>query len=600
MSIAKIFLVSGSANFSTRDVWDGYRIGLELTGMTVVPYPTFSFLKVLSPESVCSDIIGRAVDVENNFDMVVFVDGLFFRRDRARVPRSIQRAGIPTALIATDDPYENLKSVESYFTHRFTNEIRCVQKGVIYLPTATPLLPQLPPVNNPAFDISFLGTVFEDRVPLLLEIAKYCEQTQRRFLIAGNIISGVEEFKKMSSTELRLRTIDTSEKWEIYAQSRLTINLFRESKSPADSPSPRVFEVTALGHAALLTGPDRAEVRKCFGDSVYHFQDADSAISMIEQALGDEADRRSRVERARIITHNEHLYEHRALTLISELTKAESQRENQQATEEQIVWIIGCGRTGSTWLNELLGSLPGIRRWHEPYFGRFFKHLHDRPDEFQRSASFFSEEHKKVWLSGIRDLFFKMVYERYPQFGRHALSIKEVNTPELYGWLRSLFPAGRVIFLVRDPFDTLDSYIDLQKPESWNERFADSLPANPENRIRHAAELIRDSMTAAMDAYEMHPENQRLLISYEDLLIDPAPHLKACSELIGEPVDQTTIEAAVEKHQFKNHKKTGTLQFRRYGKSGVWQQSENFTPEVLRIANEVLGPLRRRFGYHNP
>ena len=57
MAIANVLLVSGSANFSTRDVWDGYRLALEAEGLRVIPYPTFSFLKVLSVDAVCNDIM---------------------------------------------------------------------------------------------------------------------------------------------------------------------------------------------------------------------------------------------------------------------------------------------------------------------------------------------------------------------------------------------------------------------------------------------------------------------------------------------------------------------------------------------------------------
>lgn len=124
MAVSRILHVSGSANFSTRDVWDGYRIGLEMCGIPVIPYPAFSFLKVLSPEAVCNDIIGTALDVSNGIDCVVFVDGLYFRGKRGRVPSSIRKAGVPTVLIGTDDPYEQIGNADSFYTYRFTNEIR--------------------------------------------------------------------------------------------------------------------------------------------------------------------------------------------------------------------------------------------------------------------------------------------------------------------------------------------------------------------------------------------------------------------------------------------------------------------------------------------
>ena len=39
-------------------------------------------LSLLSEEAACSDIIGKALDIRNAFDAVVFIDGLFFRNAR--------------------------------------------------------------------------------------------------------------------------------------------------------------------------------------------------------------------------------------------------------------------------------------------------------------------------------------------------------------------------------------------------------------------------------------------------------------------------------------------------------------------------------------
>jgi len=599
VAVANLLLVSGSANFSTRDVWDGYRIALETCGVRVIPYPTFSFLKVLSVDTVCSDILGTALDAANRIDCVVFVDGLYFRGKRARIPQSIRRAGVPTVLIATDDPYESVPNVESLYTYRFTNEIHCATQGVSYLPTATLPLPVVPRVEDPEYDVSFLGTVFEDRRPLLTEIAEFCEREQKRFLVAGNILGGTEPFDRLMHTDVRQRTIDTVEKWEIYSQSRLTINLFRQSDVKADSPSPRIFEVTAFGQAALLTGPKRSEVTRLYGDAVYHFDDTESAIAAIRDALADDSERWDRVSRAREITLGEHLYEHRAETLISELRKGEQERSVAGTSEDRIAWIFGCGRTGSTWLAEMLGDFPKIRRWHEPYFGRLLRHVHDRPEDLQRPSSFFSTKHQEIWLKGIRELFFSMVHDRYPQFGRHGLVIKEVNTPELSGWLRALFPAGRMILLVRDPFDILDSYLDLQKPGSWNERFGDPSAPLSEANVRRTAGHIRSTMSSAIDAYEAFPIAQRLRLSYEELLQDPVPRLLACGDLISVKIDPEVAARVADKHQFQKYKKTGTPQFRRHGKAGVWRGSKNFAPEVVQVAQEVLGPLRGRLGYSN-
>ena len=599
MPLHRLLLVSGSAHFSTRDVWDGYRVALESQGVHVIPYPTFSFLQVLSPDAVCNDIIGTALDVSKAIDAVVFVDGLYFRGQRARVPQSIRAAGRRTVLISTDDPYETIPNVESLYTDRFTNEIRSAVQGVDYLPTATLPLPDVPRVLRPKYDVSFLGTVFEDRLPLLLRVAELCEQERKRFLVAGKIIGDTSPFSRFASVELRRRTIDTLEKWEIYSQSRVTLNLFRQSEAPADSPSPRVFEVTAFGQAALVTGARRSEVTRLFGDSVYHFDDEESAVAVIREALSDDAGRVAKAERAREITLNAHLYEHRAQTLLAKLREREPTGAPASDSEEQLAWIIGCGRTGSTWLAEMLGDLPNLRRWHEPYFGRFLRHVHERPEDLERHASFYTARHRRIWVAGLRTMFFDMVRERFPQFGRHSLVVKEVNTPEFYAWLRVLFPTSRVILLARDPYDVLDSYLDLQKPGSWNTQFGGGGdPLEPAN-VRRTAEHIRQTMGLAADAYESHPVEQRLWLTYESLLEDPAPGLQACGRLVGVEVTAEDAAQVAQQHSFSRQKQTGALQFRRRAQSGGWRDSENFTSEVREIARELLGAFRARLGYRD-
>jgi hypothetical protein len=101
----------------------------------------------------------------------------------------------------------------------------------------------------------------------------------------------------------------------------------------------------------------------------------------------------------------------------------------------------------------------------------------------------------------------------------------------------------------------------------------------------------------AIEAYERFPVEQRLWIRYEQLLENPATPLMACAELVSVKVDQETAERTAEKHSFQKYARTGTLQFRRHGRSGVWKTSENFTEQVRQVAEELLGPLRGRLGY---
>jgi hypothetical protein len=167
----------------------------------------------------------------------------------------------------------------------------------------------------------------------------------------------------------------------------------------------------------------------------------------------------------------------------------------------------------------------------------------------------------------------------------------------MYPWLRALFPLSRVILLVRDPFDVLDSYLDLQKPGSWNQSFGDPATAGNPVRVRNTAEHIRDTLATALQTFDQFPAEQRLQLSYEELLRNPLPGLLACGRLMSVEMTPELAQTAAAKHAFEKYEQTGPLQFRRQGKAGTWQSSANFTPEVTAIAEEILGPLRRRLGY---
>src|SRR5690606_33976917 len=124
-----------------------------------------------------------------------------------------------------------MPNIDALYSYRFTNEVTCIRNDVFYLPTASIEFPAINRINKPRYALSFLGTVFEDRLPTLLKVAQYCEQHERRFLIAGKVLAGMEEFQELQFTDMRLLTIDNPEKWEIYTNSLATLNIFRESEA---------------------------------------------------------------------------------------------------------------------------------------------------------------------------------------------------------------------------------------------------------------------------------------------------------------------------------------------------------------------------------
>jgi hypothetical protein len=266
-------------------------------------------------------------------------------------------------------------------------------------------------------------------------------------------------------------------------------------------------------------------------------------------------------------------------------------------TEADHCWIFGSGRCGSTWLLELLGGLNGVYAWHEPYFGlilRALQHTPDHPD------AFFGGSHRAVWVEGIRKLFLQVAEAHFGVLPPGAkLIIKDINAPELCPYFTEIFPQARYLLLLRDPFDILDSYIDMQRPGSWNESFGAQTfgPELNSARIEGTARHIRKVYEMAVAGYDSVPPSLRLQVRYEDLLADTVEHLSRCTAFLGLAVSARQLQQRVEACRFDRHADTGKYSLRRFGKAGIWQTSGNFTPEVTQIAMETLGELRQRLGY---
>ena len=598
----KILLVSGAAPFSTRDVWEGYLNGLSAHGITVQPYPVFSALSYVSANTICNDIIGKALDIRNDFDATIFVDGLFFRNGREWVPLTLTSHGMATVLIPTDDPYEAIP--DYVYTLRFTNERTLAQFESPYLPTATELGEQPGSAVEQDLDLIFVGTIFEDRWPIIRDVARFCEVNEIRFEVHGPFVVNHSEIANLNYVKVFPGTVASDVRRSLYRRSKVVLNLFRESDT-AESVNPRVYEVAAMATSALLS-ENRGELKDLFGSSVYAFETFRDLSAQLGRILGNPDERLIRIAAAKDIARSTHTYRHRARQVIDSL-------ENIAATvvlpdepfplQQNVAWIFGAGRTGSTWLLELLQLLPGIRVWNEPRFGWGFVSLDQHPEELEREDAFFRRKSQEVWSAQFREMFLVMAASRWPSApNSDVLVVKEVNAPELAPFVSAVFPTSKYILLLRDPFDILDSQIDMQHPDSWNANFwqPDQLHWSDRKRVEFLANHIERSIRLSLLGFEKCSDRNRLKMSYEGLLEDTAEVLSDCAKFLGLQISASESQASAESNAFAEFKgRKGRSFFRRFGKSGIWRSSLNFTPEVRRVAERVLGPVRRQLGYKN-
>src|SRR3989337_3265133 len=57
--------------------------------------------------------------------------------------------------------------------------------------------------------------------------------------------------------------------------------------------------------------------------------------------------------------------EQKIAALQAMLAKRDAGGQDHGIQPENIIWVFGSGRTGSSWLNVMMGALPNTPRWHQ-------------------------------------------------------------------------------------------------------------------------------------------------------------------------------------------------------------------------------------------
>jgi hypothetical protein len=288
-------------------------------------------------------------------------------------------------------------------------------------------------------------------------------------------------------------------------------------------------------------------------------------------------------------------------------------RKVGQINPENIVWILGSPRTGSTWLGEILGEPRGHALWKEPFFGvvlGFRNNLANRG--YVDSGQFvLGEPHRDVWIRSMRNLFLDVGRAKFPNISpRHYLLIKEPNGSLSAPLIMEAFPESKLVFLVRDPRDVVASLLDAAKKGSWYgyDRYeasvADALRsgglASSEHRsedgfVEQLAKNYVANVSAVREAYEGHPEEARILVRYEDLRANPLEWVTRICEKLRVEADREQLERAVEKRSWENipEDRRGEGKFHRKATPGGWR--EDLTPGQAEIVEKITAPLLAEF-----
>jgi hypothetical protein len=218
---------------------------------------------------------------------------------------------------------------------------------------------------------------------------------------------------------------------------------------------------------------------------------------------------------------------------------------------------------------------------------------------------FFSDEYEPDWRPELRRLVLTRLHAQSQRaVRRHELNdplvlIKEPNGSHAAELVMSLLPRSRLIFLLRDGRDVIDSLLDARRAGGWVDTPNTDL-ANPAERlayVRRQARLWLNCTSAVQSAYAAHPEELRWTVRYEDLRANTFEALRPLADWLGLGLDDAALRDSVETNAFEAIpqvlKGPGTP--RRAATPGMWR--ENMSAAEQEAMLEIIGPKLAELGY---
>jgi hypothetical protein len=193
-----------------------------------------------------------------------------------------------------------------------------------------------------------------------------------------------------------------------------------------------------------------------------------------------------------------------------------------EVNQQRPIFIIGCGRSGTTLLRMMLDSHQRISAGEET---KFLTDLRGIVGEHWRLLSAYGFE-RDWWLERIREFYGGFQAEYMARRGKQRWAEKTPGYTFHLDFIDELFPTAQYVHVIRDGRDVVASYRDR-----WGYRSA----------LRAANSVWRESVLRARDFGERLPEGRFHELRFEALVAEPEATMRELLAFLGEEWDPQVL-----------------------------------------------------------
>jgi hypothetical protein len=262
------------------------------------------------------------------------------------------------------------------------------------------------------------------------------------------------------------------------------------------------------------------------------------------------------------------------------------------------VFLVGCPRSGTTWLQIILGSHPEIATVRETHLFHWYVaglHAHWRGEESSGSKDGLQVLLSQADFDQACRQFADVVFDRIAAWNPDARILLEKTPDHLRSWrlIRRLYPEARFLHIVRDPRAVTASLLAYGR-EPWGQGAPQDATA--------AAMLWRTNVGMGRDL-PPHLGSDYFEVRYEDLAGAPDAVLaRICAWLELAPIQYDAERFSIETLRRRRLDGPPTLatwdgreNFFRRGEAHGWRSE--LSPEQIETIELLCSDLMREIGY---